>query len=275
MLETRPDPKYSPLTVAAWLEGFTAIAGNALASYRKESTQRTSPEYRRWEEDILIQLGLGRFFAAKLRAGVAFEIFLKSGDVHAGETAVQKYTEARDAWATMSQRAAEVYKTDIGYGSTAQRRGHWTDRLPAIDTDLAAMRAAVKTPSASSSASGNIPAALRYVNLTPPRAKVNATHVPPTSFTPGQAQTIRLTVDSSVASAELYFRHVNQGERWNSVAMTKNGNGFVSAIPSEYTKSVYPLQYYFVVRRGTSSSYHPEFNETLSNEPYFAIWHRS
>jgi len=57
--------------------------------------------------------------------------------------------------------------------------------------------------------------------------------------------------------------------------MMKASSGFVSAIPGEYTKSVYPLQYYFVVGRGAASSYHPEFNETLSNEPYFTIWRRS
>jgi len=116
---------------------------------------------------------------------------------------------------------------------------------------------------------------MRDVDSTPPRGKAGVTHMPAASFSPGQALPVSLVSASGVASAEIFYRHVNQGERWNSLHMTKGGSSFVSAIPGEYTKSIYPLQYYFVLQRGATSSYHPEFNETLSNEPYFTIWHRS
>ena len=105
--------------------------------FRKSASRKTTPEARRWEDDTLIQIGLGRFFAAKLRSGVAFEVFLQTGDKFAGQAAVAKYTEARDAWATMAQRAAGIYKADVDYGEIPQRRGHWLDRLPGIDNDIA------------------------------------------------------------------------------------------------------------------------------------------
>jgi hypothetical protein len=275
LMDDYSSPKYSPLTVAVWLEGFCNTSKDALASFRKDSSRRTSPEFRRWEEDLLIQIGLGRFLAAKLRSAVAFEIFLKSGSITAGQTAIAKYTEAREAWSTMSQRAAGVYKADVSYGRIAQRRGHWSNRLPAIDSDLEAMRTAIKTPPASTDGTAKAAAAVGIVNSTPARPKLSAKHSSLDHFAPGQALPVSLTTAPGVASVEFFYRHVNQGERWKSAPMTKNGSSFTSAIPADYTSSIYPLQYYFVLRQGTASSYHPEFNETLSNQPYFAVWHRS
>ena len=99
MLEGRANPKYSPIEVAQWLEDYTAASGQALASARLQATSHTSPAFRRIEEDVLIQNGLGRFFAAKLRSGVLFEIYTKTGNAEAGKLALAKYREARGAWA--------------------------------------------------------------------------------------------------------------------------------------------------------------------------------
>ena len=88
------------------------------------------------EEDVRIQNGLGRFFAAKLRSGVLFEIYSKTGNAEAGKLALAKYQEAREAWAAMADRANHVYRPDITYGNIPMRRGNWADRLPGIDRDL-------------------------------------------------------------------------------------------------------------------------------------------
>ena len=40
-----------------------------------------------------------------------------------------------------------VYRSDITYGPQPIKRGHWLDRLPAIDKDLAAMEALLQTDS--------------------------------------------------------------------------------------------------------------------------------
>ena len=59
-----------------------------------------------------------------------------------------RYEAARAAWAAMAGRAGIVYRADVAYGRTPFRRGHWSDRLPAIDADIAAMKVAVAKPSA-------------------------------------------------------------------------------------------------------------------------------
>jgi hypothetical protein len=274
-LGARQSPKYSPLVVAGWLDGFTSASSKSLEQFRKASSRKTSPEFRRWEEDTLIQIALGRFFRAKLQSGVAFEVFLQTGDSEAGRVALTKYTEAREIWAAMAKRAAGVYKADIDYGEIPMRRGHWADRLPGIDNDLAAMQVALKSPPAEAKASPASSKLIAMVNSVPQRRKFAAQHALAKTFVPGQPLETSLQAGEGITGAELYYRHVNQGERWKSAAMTRLGAAFTGAIPGGYTQSVYPLQYYFVLRNGEDVGYHPEFNAELSNEPYLVVWQRS
>ena len=63
LLANRANPKYSPIEVAQWLEDFTAASGAALSTARTASLR--SPEFRRIEEDVLIQNGLGDLFCSQ------------------------------------------------------------------------------------------------------------------------------------------------------------------------------------------------------------------
>ena len=89
--------------------------------------------------DVTILAGLGQFFANKFRAGVLFSIFQQSGDQSALEQALIAYRKARVAWANLAERARGIYAMDITYGPEKNLRGHWLDRLPAIDADIAAV----------------------------------------------------------------------------------------------------------------------------------------
>ena len=108
----------------------------------------------------------------------------------------------------------------------------------------------------------------------PQRLSVQARHVPADRFTPGADLPIVLSGAGNV-SAQLFYRHVNHGERWLSMAMSQEGDDFRCAIPGAYTASPYPLQYYFVLRKEAEAGLYPGFNPTLSNQPYFAVWKRA
>ena len=83
-------------------------------------------------------------------------------------------------------------------------------------------------------------------------------------------------VAAKLSGAHLYYRHVNQAERWLSVEMQRDHNGYNAAIPGDYTNSAFALQYYFAFQRGTDAAWlYPAFNATLSNQPYYAIAKRS
>jgi hypothetical protein len=78
------------------------------------------------------------------------------------------------------------------------------------------------------------------------------------------------------SAVHLYYRHVNQAERWLSLEMQRGRDGYDAAIPGSYTNSAFPLQYYFVFQRGADAAWlYPAFNSTLSNQPYYAVSKRS
>jgi hypothetical protein len=78
-----------------------------------------------------------------------------------------------------------------------------------------------------------------------------------------------------VEAVRLHYRHVNQAERWLTVEMKNDGAAYTAAIPGDYSKSPYPLQYYFELQRKADAWLYPAFNPTLSNQPYYAISKRS
>ncbi|MBV9180552.1 MAG: hypothetical protein JO356_04515 [Acidobacteria bacterium] len=272
LLHDGSNPKYSPIETAQWLEDFVSASESAW----REAQERSGnlPQLRHWQEDIRIQVGLGRFFAAKLRSALLFEIQQRTSATQAGQLALLEYGRARQAWASLAEQARNVYIPDISYGSIPMRRGHWADRLPDIDRDFEAMRTAV---AASSPSEGGKNAAadqaIRRITGKAQRLSLQCQHTPPSRFVPGQALVLNLRIDSgttTVSSVDLYYRHVNQGERWTSLRMEQKGVQCVGSIPASYTYSPYPLQYYFVVRSEKSACFHPTLNvlKLFDNVPF-------
>jgi hypothetical protein len=272
--------KYTPIEAAQWMEDCAAAASDALAEAHRKVTRTRSPEFRRMEADVLIQVGLGRFFAAKLRSGVLFSIFEQSGISQAGLSALDEYSLAREAWSTMATQAAAVYRGDITYGSAPMRRGHWSDRLAAIDKDIEALREQVRGTPPTALSTPNTRRAIEAATGRPVRPSIESVHTPPATFQPGAPLTISIsvpqqTIEPTVASIALDYRHVNQAERWLRVEMQASQDVFTAEIPAEYTQSPYALQYFFELRTKSGAAWgEPVFNTTLSNQPYYTVTRR-
>jgi len=269
ILAGRANAKYSPLEVAHWLDGFVATSEKALIRARAEAGGNI--EFRRLDEDSRIVNAMGRYYAAKLRAALLYEIWLKSHDSKAGSLALAHYEKGRAAWTTMAERAKGVYVADVSYGRIAKRRGHWSDKLAGIDKDIDAMRSALNSGDRSG---GNASAALATVRAIPRRPAIALSHAAPERFTPGSPLGLSLTVADNV-TARLHYRHVNHAERWHSLDMSGSAGRFIAAIPADYTASPFPLQYYFELSRANEAWLYPAFNATLSNQPYYAVWKRA
>ena len=77
--------------------------------------------------------------APNFAAACSTEFMKRPGTERRSKTSLKQYREARAAWAELANRAKGVYVTDITVGEHPQLRGHWLDRLPAIDADIAAI----------------------------------------------------------------------------------------------------------------------------------------
>lgn len=263
------NPKYSPAEVARSLTRFAGLAETALGRARRAA--RADANFRRWEEDILIQIGLARFFAAKLQSGLLWELYQRTGSAACGAQALAIYAKGREAWAAMAGRAKRVYVPDISFGAEAiVQRGHWADRIPDIDRDIAAMRKALAGPRPRGNGAAIEPGAV----LDPKRPTYTFQHDAPDSFVPGRPLALSLAA-AEVERATLYYRHVNHAERWRSLPMTAAGAGHVAAIPGDYTASPYPLQYYFLLEGPEGATLAPGFGPDCAAQPYHSVWRRS
>jgi len=247
--------KYSPIEVAQWLEDLAGVRPSATA--------------RRIDIDVAIQAGLGQFFAAKFRAGVLYAIHERTGDRAALEQALKFYRAARAAWAGLADQAKGVYVPDITFGELSWLRGHWLDRLPAIDADIALLEK--RLPVSAVSADPKVKPAIAEAAGRPQRPSAAIRHRVPRNFQRKQPLTLEFT-GPSLASALLHYRHVNQAERWRSAVMDRKGPAHVATIPAEYTDSPYPLQYYFELKAAPGGAWlYPGFPADLAGQPYFVV----
>jgi hypothetical protein len=261
LLKSERSGKYTPVEVAQWLEDYAAAAAKNLAEFERKASDKTMPEFRRLIVDLKIQIGLGRFFGAKFRSGVLYGLFDQSGDTTALSEAIKAYRRARHAWAELANASGNAYMTDITIGELPQLRGHWSDRLPLIDRDIAAMEE--KAAHTGDKKIPNMKALIQEVTGRPKRAAIAAHHVPPATLRQGEPLNIELTLEKSPQSVRLYYRHVNQGERFESISMQTDGKRFEAIIPAAYVESPYPLQYYFEITRDPQNiTLHPVSAQT-------------
>jgi hypothetical protein len=262
--------KYTPVEVARWIEGFAAAGRRALADADRTTRGRDSATYRRMRIDVEIQAGLGEFFGAKFRSGVLFHLYEVSKERAALEASIAQYTKAREAWAGLVDAATDVYVNDVTVGEQNYLRGHWKDRLPAIDKDIAALEAMLDS-SGSAEGSPKIRAAITAVLGRPQRVRLVVRHAAPERFTRGDALALEITA-ADASEVRLHYRHVNQAENYVVIPMERRGTKYVVSVPAEYMKTEFPLQYFFEVHmRDGKARLYPGFTPELTNQPYFVV----
>jgi hypothetical protein len=260
--------KYSPIEVAQWLQDLADGVMQDLSSINGTG----SSAIRRVVIDATIQAGLGRFFAAKFRAGVLYAIYERTGDRRALDETLAGYADARRAWAEISEQARTVYAADLSASDKLSERGQWLDRLQGIDDDIEriAERRASSKPADDATVADAITQALGH----PRRGPAPCTHTPPVSFRPGAALPLqlKLTAREPIAHVVCHYRHVNQAERFERVEMAAHSTALEATIPAAYTDSPYALQYYFTLI-GSPARAHlfPGLGSDLTGQPYFVV----
>jgi hypothetical protein len=273
LLKGERSGKYTPIDVAQGLEDLAETAAGQLTHAENETPLTNTPEFQRLALDVTIQIGLGRFFGAKLRSGVLYRIHERTGDKGALEEALQEYRGARAIWAQIAERTKGVYANDVTVGELAWLRGNWQDRLAAIDDDIADMAKLLETAKAAQEPERTRAAVLQALER-PKRGWAQVRHTAPAHFRPGQPLEVEFTVDRAVklAGARLHYRHVNQAERWQMAEMEASGGRHKGAAPGGYTESPFPMQYYFELRESAEKAWlYPGFAADLSNQPYYVV----
>jgi hypothetical protein len=277
--------KYSPAWVARQLDNAAENAATLLRKAKSKTRDARSADFRRLAVDVAIQAGLGKFFAAKFRAGLCYSLYLRSGQRAALEAALKVNRAARTAWAKLADAAKGVYRDDITFGPEYFQRGHWRDRLPAMDADIADMETLLKQTTEAGPAPVKIieqkviEQAMHAV-LTPSGSEhpqLTGLHTPPPSFRRGQPLSVIVHVPPSSSTAmisglRMRYRRVNQAENWQMLGMEKTGAEYRAIISATYTDSSFPLQYHFQILAGSGRAWlHPGLQSGWHGQPYFVV----
>jgi hypothetical protein len=276
LLQGAVGAKYSPLEVAQWLGDLAETAAIGLKEADAKAVNPADPAFRRMAVDVQVQIGLGRFFSQKLRAGIfsaIHELNFAAGAA-ARPAAIAAYRAARATWAEIVAATASAYVADISFGDSAYKRGNWSDRLAEIDADLAALATPPSPDTLSERAiipvdPERMAAVLALVAGRLPERRRDGIHVPSAAFRPGQPLPVSLA--ASATNAMLHYRHAMQAESWQSLPLAMEAGSFQGAIPAAYTASPYPLEYYFELADGSNRWLAPGFAPSLDNQPYFLV----
>jgi len=284
--------RYSPIEVAQWLDDLAAAATRHIAlathgafeggaqagrSNVEPSAQATrsniegTAELRRVAMDVQIQAGLGRFFAAKLRSGVLYALHQRSGSRVALERALKEYRRAREFWAQVAHGPGTVYVADVTIGPLPHQRGHWRDRLPAMDLDIETMARQLEAAAPGDpEGSAVVPAYLAIQS----RVVSGCRHVLPRHFIRSAPLDVILSVSAQLrlVAAHLHYRHVDQAEDYQVLPLEPHAGEYRASIPGSYTASSYPLQYFFELQlQDQGTQLYPGFDSGRTRQPYFVV----
>lgn len=265
--------RYSALEVAAWLDHLSTTAADAVAGMRAETAPAGTPDdAQRLMIDVSILEAMGRFFAGKLRAAVAYELSTSPGGRPMLDAALSAYRGARSALAEAADRATGVYVDDLTYGPQAWLRGTWSDRIPAVDRDLEAL-AALAEATPGSTLSADLEQTLSGSAV--PARNAAVSHTPPTSFRRGDPIPVVVDVNGNagqVASVVIRYRPVDQSRTYDELQMERDGDRFTASIPPTDSDPPYAMQYLFAIHdtEGGASLY-PGLGAELSDQPYFVV----
>jgi len=275
LLKGNPSGKYSPIWVASRLEEDAEKALTELGHAKSKVRDSQSAEFRRLAVDVAIQAGLGKFFAAKFRAGVVYAIYQRSQQQPALEAALQLNRDARAAWAEFAAAAKGIYRDDVTFGPEYFQHGHWLDRLAAMDADTADLEKLLDQTPASPKMDTNVTEAAVGKAVGKQEYEKHSLlvglHEPPASFRHGESVNIAVHAPK-VAGVRLRYRRVNQAEEWQMVEMERSGKEFRAEIPASYTDSPFPLQYHFQIRTSSGDvRLHPGLEHPWHGQPYYFV----
>ena len=267
----RRDGRYTPLDVVGWLEDLVATAETHLAEFGQPADDDL--ELRRVAIDVAALAGIGRFFAGKFSAALAHALYERTGQLAHLDRALAQLRGARDALAGVAE-VTGVYHHDLAFGHRLSEHGHWADRIPAVDADLEAMVSLRAGASADPDLTkGRAAGSQPDQPLAASRCDRVLSHEPSRGFDRGSDVVVRARVEGAgIAEVVLQYRHLHQGESFESTPMTDAGRWWEATIPAAYTTAPFPLLYYFTVRDQDGHAWiEPGLDRDLANQPYHVV----
>jgi hypothetical protein len=141
-LDGVPSARITPQQNSEW---FAQVSRDILGHVR-EAERRAEPEKSRefvaTMIDMRVVAGLAAYHANRLRAGLSYAFFQKTGDLHAIDEALDRERDAIAEWRQIVDLTDGVYPDNIIMGREGRMTGSWKTELLALKQGLAELEQA-------------------------------------------------------------------------------------------------------------------------------------
>lgn len=208
----------------------------------------SNKELRSTVTDCRMLAALARYYASRLPAAVAYNVFKESGDLHAFDAALTDEARAIDAWRAMVDAASGVYNDTLPFGAPGYFPRHWREELQHLTTDFDTLRAARPSAQPSSNTPATAATTARWPPDGPPPSAVLSSGRAAragTDFT----VSARVTSAAAVTSVRLRYRHLTQVEDYQAADMTFDSESgtYIGRIPGAFIQPRWDLMYFVEV----------------------------
>jgi len=226
LLKNQFSARVHPLQNADW---YTATANNIdrnIQLAEQNIGSNRNKEYTATLKDMQIMAGMARFHAERIKAAIAYQMYLKLDKSGAAlDTAIYYEKRAIDKYRDVVAVVGNTYRTDLNF--TVSDAGHWTGELALLEKAFEQLKnSEVRNKTAAP--------AIDYRDATD-REAPKVVHIPINSAEPGEKLTITasITDKSGVKMARVLYRGVTQFQDYKIAEMTADGNNFTAEISAE------------------------------------------
>jgi len=255
-----------PQDTGRWFAQTAAEISTELALAEKAIGNKTDNEFLSTAADLKILAGLARYYAARLPAAVAYNVYKQSGETTAFDEAVVGEKRAVGAWREIVAAAGEVYSDRLPFGAQAVGfRRHWRDELALLENDLTALEA----ERANVADKPGRKLALDEPAPKPPAVSLSA----PSSADVSRDLriTARVSAPEGVKWVRLRYRHVTQFEDYQTAEMSLEAKTglYTAAIPAAFIDPKWDLMYFVeVVGKNGGGRMYPDLEREM---PYVIV----
>ena len=265
ILQGTDTPMRRPQETSRWFAETAREISSELALSDKTIGGKAGNEFVSTATDLKILDGLARYYAARLPAAVAYNLYKESGDTAAFDEAIVGEKSAVAAWRDVVAAAGDVYSDHLPFGARAVGfRQHWKEELALIEQDLGALETERTKVQAKS---GRKPAP-RDPNLKPPPV----TLTPPGAALPGRDLIVTAkAAPDEVKWVRLRYRHLTQYEDYQTAEMSLDAKTglYTAAIPAAFIDPKWDLMYFVeVVGKNGAGRMYPDLEREM---PYVIV----
>jgi hypothetical protein len=246
--------KMTPLTISRKLLHFAEQTEQSLARVKARTKGSPSAEQRGTELDLSVLAQLARCHAEKTRAATHLAFFETAAESGRLPEALRHAKAARAAWQEIVKLTDKVYHDKLVFGiprghahsrGGMHHSGHWKDRLPEFDDDVAYLERLVQQHGGKGKKYTGFP------GETPLADEPRIEHRPIVTVEPGRDLLVSARVVSRAPLRQviLHYRPLDQTVDWKQVTMQQKADGrWQATVPGKDISARWDFMYYFEAR---------------------------